>query len=193
LRRFPAGLLPGFRHSRDNTARPPAHLPAPRLRPVPAGSGTGSVIEHEADEVLGTSSCIDGTTFGNDCNNNAAAVDLFRYTAPGTLAAYPSTSQAHFSYNGGANIVGWYNHSANGQDYADFNSADSGPSYSCTFVQDAEGCLGAGPLITNDGGAEIAILDAVGYNTVAPEPGSVALFGSGLAFLAGRGIRRRRG
>jgi hypothetical protein len=51
-----------------------------------------TVVEHETDEVLGTSSCI-STTSGsltNGCgNSNASAVDLFRYQSlePGSLAA----------------------------------------------------------------------------------------------------------
>jgi hypothetical protein len=77
-----------------------------------------------------------------------------------------------------------YNYSANGQDYADFSST-------CAHVQDAVGCPGGSALITNDGGAEVAILDAVGYSTVTPEPGTIALFGSGLAFLAVARRRRR--
>ena len=53
-----------------------------------------------------------------------------------------------------------YNTVANGNDYADFAS-------NCMFVQDGTGCLGgAGLDITNDGGAEINILDAVGYNVL---------------------------
>lgn len=154
-----------------------------------------SVIEHETDEILGTASCVQTPNTGlvAGCGNNVAPVDLFRYTAPGTLAAFPTTNAAYFSYNGGNTAVAWYNHAANGQDYADFNTASSGTSYNCQYVQDAQGCLGGAPLITNDGGAEVAILDAIGYTALAtPEPGTIGLFGAGLALLAAAGYRRRR-
>jgi hypothetical protein len=158
-----------------------------------------SVIEHEADEILGTASCISTTTstLTDTCTLNGtqsiSAVDLFRYDATtGMRAAFPTTDEAYFSYDGGATIVGYYNHSANGQDYADFNSIDSGPFYQCTYVQDAEGCLGGNPRIGNDGGAEVDILDAVGYNTYAPEPGTVGLFGCGVAMMAGLNYLRRK-
>ncbi len=161
-----------------------------------------SVIEHETDEILGTASCI-GTTTGslvNDCGltytqngqtvgtvPGVAAVDLFRYTASGTRAGYPTTDAAYFSYDGGVTNVASYNHAANGMDYADFSA-------NCQFVQDAQGCLGSAQLITSDGGAEATILDAVGYNLVSatPEPATFALFGSCLALLALAGFRRRR-
>jgi hypothetical protein len=153
-----------------------------------------SVIEHETDEILGTSSCVSGSNLSAGCNTNPSAADLFRYTAPNTPAAFPTTNAAYFSYNSGVTNVAWYNHAANGQDYADFNTASSGTTYNCAHVQDAQGCLGGGPLITTDGGAEVSILDAVGYNTQStstPEPATTGLFVSGLALVAGL-VRRRR-
>jgi hypothetical protein len=148
-----------------------------------------SIIEHETDEILGTSSCIStgGGNLTTGCNTNPSAADLFRYTAPGTRAAFPTTNAAYFSYNNGVTNVANYNHAANGADYADFSST-------CSNVQDAYGCPGASKLITNDGGAEITILDTVGYNTLStttPEPATTALFVSGLAMVAIR-VRRKR-
>jgi hypothetical protein len=146
-----------------------------------------SVVEHETDEVLGTASCIDttGASLANGCGNNAAsAVDLFRYNA-GALVFIDTTLGAYFSYDGGAtNGAGGavYNTLANGNDYADFlTGCPTSPR-----VQDGTGCPGFGGLdITNDGGAEITILDAVGYNlNPVPEPGTTALLAVGLAFLA---------
>jgi hypothetical protein len=161
-----------------------------------------SVVEHETNEVLGTSSCISTTTtLTEDCDfaggtGNPAAVDLYRYNSPGTLAldnaclglTTCATSGAYFSFNGGAtngnpngNI---YNTSANGDDYADFiaNGCGTGP-YN---VQDGTGCAGTRPFITTDGGAEVNILNAVGYDLRAgvPEPATIGLIGAGLALLA---------
>lgn len=166
-----------------------------------------SVVEHETDEVLGTSSCIDttGPALADDCpgTNTPAAVDLYRYQNAGKLVLIGTTPGAYFSYNGGqtnganGNV---YNTLDNDDDYADFvSTCQSKPS-----IQDAEVCAGTdgGLDITNDGGAEINILNAVGYklNKAAPpaitpagvvpfysssttiQPGSfVSIFGSNLA------------
>jgi hypothetical protein len=145
-----------------------------------------AVVAHESNEALGTSSCI--STGGNSLSDGCAAeggagtpsaVDLFRYSAPGdlvldsTLSAVPG---AYFSYDGGstngangkAGTPKVYNTLANGDDYADFLSSepDCGTN---DAVQDAEGCPGEdkGLSILNDGGGEINILSAVGYDTPA--------------------------
>lgn len=162
------------------------------------------VVEHETDEVLGTSSCVgtsginpaglvtrgiirtvhnvarfaspDAGKLSDECGSGVpSAVDLFRYSGAGDLVLDKSLSTkpgAYFSYDGGATngadgIAGTpkvYNTLANGDDYADFvsSSPDCGTDIA---VQDAEGCPGEdkGLTILNDGGAEINILNAVGY------------------------------
>jgi hypothetical protein len=152
-----------------------------------------SVVEHETDELLGTSSCIDttGAALANTCSNNAAAaVDLYRFNG-GSPVFSDTTPGAYFSYDAGAtNGAGGalYNTLVNGDDYADFISGCP----TTPRVQDGTGCPGyAGLDITNDGGAEINILDAVGYNlvTTTPEPSAVCLFAAGLAAIA---VYRRR-
>ena len=151
-------------------------------------------VEHELDEILGTASCID-TTAGNgtlaDQGNCAAAVDLFRYTAPGTPTFDTVGQSAYFSPNGGTTDTqgNVYNDLANGSDWADFTNT-------CTFVQDGTGCPNGHTFdILSDGpggtvGPEVSILNAVGFDLAAPEPGTLALFGLG---LAGCGLYRRRG
>jgi hypothetical protein len=150
-----------------------------------------SIVEHETDEVLGTSSCIDtnGPTLANGCGTSApSAVDLFRYSAPGTRSLL-STNPAYFSYNSGTTNVAFYTHSANHEDFADFDSAV----YTCAHVQDAQGCLGQSLDITTDGGAEQAILNAVGYNLVSgvPETSTGVLLLAGLGAMAITARRRR--
>jgi len=171
-----------------------------------------ATVEHETDEVLGTSSCIDtgSGSLSNGCDSFGAgtpsAVDLFRYSAPGSLildSSLSTTPGAYFSFDGGATngVAGvgaspkFYNTLANGDDYADFvsSSPDCGTNQ---VVQDAEGCSGedAGLSILNDGGGEINILNAVGYDltsTATPEPDTIALFGLGCAALAVYRRRRR--
>jgi hypothetical protein len=142
------------------------------------------VVSHETDEVLGTSSCIGtnnaGTALTDGCNaGNPSAVDLFRYSSPGNLvldSSLDATPGQYFSYNGGTTnpAVGVggtpkvYNTLANGDDYADYTSSspDCGTDIA---VQDAEGCPGedTGLSILNDGGSEIIILNAVGFDTPA--------------------------
>jgi len=167
-----------------------------------------AVVQHETDEVLGTSSCIttqttplsDECDFGN-ARGTPSAVDPFRYSSPGSLvldSSLSTTPGAYFSYNGGAtngangNI---YNTLDNGDDYADCVSSCPGT----LSVQDAEDCPGndAGLNILNDGGAEINILNAVGYDLAAPsnptpEPGTMALLGVAIAAL-GMYCRRHSG
>lgn len=169
-----------------------------------------AAVYHETDEVLGTSSCIDtgGASLADGCDffgaGTPSAVDLFRYSAPGSLILDSSLSTApgaYFSYNGGITngVIGiggspkYYNTLANGNDYADFVS--SSPNCATNqVIQDAEGCPGAdaGLSILNDGGGEINILNAVGYDLVSktnsvPEPNTLGLIGLGLlaAFVAG--------
>jgi hypothetical protein len=151
-----------------------------------------SVVEHELDEVLGTSSCVDTNgSLTNDCPDSGtpSAVDLFRYQSAGNLVLLSTTPGAYFSYDGGVTngspTGSVYNTVANGNDYADFTA-------NCVNVQDGTACLGSRLDITGDGGSEINILDAVGYNQVnsnTPEPGTMALFGIGLVAL---GLYRRR-
>lgn len=147
------------------------------------------VVEHETDEVLGTASCIDTTGSGltNGCvfglvQNVLAPVDLFRYQSAGNLVLIGSAPGAYFSYDGGiTNGAGGkiYNTAANGEDYADFLS--SNPCQRQQSIQDATGCPGfdGGIDITSDGGAEINILNAIGYRlsaqTTTPPPATPSI------------------
>ena len=155
-----------------------------------------AVVEHETDEILGTASCISTQTspLSNTCAGSPSAVDLFRYSSPGSIVpdgSFSLTPGAYFSYNGGATngANGFvYNTLDNGDDYADFiSSCPSGP----FSIQDAEACAGTdkGLSILNDGGAEVNILNAIGYDvptktSATPEPGTIILLGAGLAAIA---------
>ncbi len=174
-----------------------------------------AAVEHEVDEILGTSSCIKTTDASHklvdgcdasDPNKPAnvsglpSAIDLYRYTSLGNLAfnnevigLAGATGNAYFSYNGGATngASGFlYNTDANGDDYADFISNCAGTSFS---IQDAEGCKGKeqGLTILNDGGGEINLLRAAGYDLAAPEPGTLAACGLGMGLIALFQLRRR--
>jgi hypothetical protein len=139
-------------------------------------------VQHETDEVLGTTSCIttQADPLSDGCGNGTpSAVDLFRYSSAGHLvldSSLSTTPGAYFSYNGGTTngAIGvggspkFYNTLANGDDYADYVS--SSPSCATNqAIQDAEGCPGmdAGLTILNDGGSEINLLTTVGYEVPA--------------------------
>ena len=161
------------------------------------------VVNHETDEVLGTSSCIGtnnaGTALSDGCGAGVpSVVDLFRYSSAGNLvlaSSLDSTPGQYFSYDGGvtndANGVAGtpkvYNTLYNGDDYADYTSSqpDCGTDIA---VQDAEGCPGEdkGLSILNDGGSEIKILNAVGFDTPAATKTAAAISSptGGSAFTA---------
>jgi hypothetical protein len=144
-----------------------------------------SIVEHETDEILGTSSCLQNST-GLDClgqtpgpNSTVAAGDLFRYVCGSTTRSFVDTGTACFSLNGGVTDLKQYNNSAsNGDDFGDWSS-------NCANVQDATGCLGPQGGFNHDisANAEIALLNAVGYDVAAPEPGTLALLGGSLVTL----------
>ncbi len=157
-----------------------------------------SVLQHETNEVLGTISCVsvgDSTLIDGCGNNTPSAVDLFRYSANGTHVLEDTTPGAYFSYDGGVTAgAPVYNTNATGEDYADY--ASTGAS-TCQYVQTTQGCLGADQSISTDGGSEVNILDAVGYNlnsntnpAPTPEPSTLLLFGT--AALAFAGLVRHR-
>ncbi|HWG20170.1 MAG TPA: choice-of-anchor D domain-containing protein [Terracidiphilus sp.] len=159
-----------------------------------------AVVEHETDEVLGTSSCVrtgSSSTLTDGCDGPApvgsngipSAVDLERFKNPGALASdmSPSTSAGqYFSYDGGVdygvggvgNAAKVYNTLANGDDFADYTSStpDCGTNEA---IQDAEGCPGedGGLNVLNDGLSEFTILNVIGFKTpeavvTSPTPGS---------------------
>ncbi len=162
------------------------------------------------DEILGTTSCVttQTTPLSNNCqgNNTPSAADLFRYSGPGALvldSSLSTTPGAYFSYDGGVtdgattNVgVKFYNTLDNEDDYGDFVTNCSGGAGSFS-VQDAEGCPGtdAGLDIKNDGGAEINMLNAVGYElypSSSPVPEPRTLFLLVPVLLAGAYFARRR-
>ena len=167
-----------------------------------------AVVQHETDEVLGTSSCIstqsssglkdvcDGPVSGS--NGIPSTVDLSRYSSPGKLAldTTPSTTAGqYYSFDGGVHYgIGGdggtakvYNTLDNGDDFADYisSSPDCGTNQA---VQDAEGCPGedAGLTVLNDGQSELTTLNTDGFDIPeaaisSPAPGST-LSGSSVTF-----------
>ncbi len=127
-----------------NITRPPADLSKYDLQ---------SVLSHEIDEVLGTSSGVG--------NANIQPADLFRYTSGGVRSFTTSGDDAYFSIDGNA-LLARYNQNAGG-DYGDWWSIST---HSPVRVQDAFGTPGTDANL----GAEMTVLDSVGWDLAGAAP-----------------------
>ena len=169
------------------------------FRGLSGGSPNGSqydffsVVEHETDEVLGTSSCLP------NCSAFFDPVDLFRYSSNavrtlntvgnnGTNCGASSSTNACFSIDNGSTFIHQWNNLNNGNDFADWVTGCPGSPQ----IQDVTGCPGFANLdITNDSGYEVTVLNAVGFDLQGvPEPGTMLITAAGLALLASR-LRKR--
>ncbi len=141
---------------------------------------------------MGTISCI-GTsnidTPNDECNStDASPADLFRYGTALTPSFLTTAngSSAYFSIDGGFTQIAQYAANTPGSgDYGDwvYNGV--------VKVQDGAASPGVNADITNDGGSEIAVLNAVGFNLATPEPSTLGIFGMSLAILVLAGVWRR--
>jgi hypothetical protein len=145
-----------------------------------------TVVEHEIDEVLGLPSFVGATL--------PSAMDLYRFAGNSTTRNWTTSGDnAFFSFDGGATDIAQYNQrqQTGTGDFGDWHLGSSP-----TRVQDAFATQGASATILNDGGAEIAALNVIGYNEVgpsaaAPEPGTLTLLGAAGLLLSGYRMRRR--
>ena len=166
-----------------------------------------SVVEHETDEVLGTISCIGGNNIDR-CNPvtqtsaggaDAAATDLFRYSAPGVRSFLANSNvcagfSAYFSIDSGKTDIADYNNCPSGGDYGDWLSIYP------YLVQDAVGSPDVNLDISTDVGVnanhyprpEVAVLNAIGFDLATPEPGTLGLIGAGIGLLVLMRARSRR-
>ena len=157
-----------------------------------------SVVEHETDEILGTSSCLQNGTGNDACatgapppsaNSNVAAADLFRYTCSSTNRSFSDAGSACFSVNGGVTDLKQYDNTTDGGDFGDWSSV-------CANVQDADACQngasGSGSFAHNIApNAEIELLDAVGFSSGTPEPGTFVLVGAAMLGAGWMKYRKR--
>jgi hypothetical protein len=138
-----------------------------------------AVASHEIDEVLGLGSKL------NSPATNPFPEDLFRYDASGARSFTASTSgTAFFSINGTTDLAEFNNQNTGG-DFGDWRSNPL-PVGAPVRVQDAFGTPGAQPNL----GVELRALDVIGYDSIAPEPGTGVLLAAALVVLAGLNYAR---
>ncbi len=134
--------------------------------PVPSNLYSATaVIQHEIDEILGGGGA--GSTLGTSLQRRyLGALDLFRYSAPGTPSYTTSSpTPVYFSLNGGATVLADFNQTGRG-DYGDF--------YNTCFIQNYAGCLGHTPEAFASS-IESTMLQSIGYDLV---NGSTSPFGA---------------
>ena len=159
--------------------------------------GLESVAEHETDEALGIGGT--GSTLNGSGSLTAPVgdLDLYRYscnvavvanTCASPVRSYVNTQTtsplSYFSLNGGTTVLTYFNQTT-GADFADWLSNPI-PAGFGVQTQDAFGQPGTNPTL---GPNELAAFNAIGYELVAPEPGTFALVGT--ALLAAGFLRRR--
>jgi hypothetical protein len=168
-----------------------------------------ATAEHEIDEILGlgsalencdptdttgvTTACMSGGTLdaANDTPLGAGTIeDLYRWSAPtgGTRTLSTNCSSptsAYFAYGPDTGEIAQFNNACNDGDFGDWQSNPL-PDGVNPQVQDAFSSPGQTPAY---GESEIDAMTAIGYTLATPEPGTMVLFGAGLATLA---VYRRR-
>lgn len=151
-------------------------------------AGFAGVIQHEINEVLGTASNLPNG--GGTLPSAIRPVDLFRYTSAGARSfdlnnSSDSANKAFFRLGPTSPNLQEWNNLPNGGDYGDWAANGSFPA----SAQDYAGNPAVARNMTA-GGAELVLLDVIGYNAASvPEPREMAWL-SGLALMAFAGWRR---
>jgi hypothetical protein len=149
----------------------------------PGSSNAFSLLvttEHEIDEVLGL-----GSALPNPPSGSPFPEDLFRYDASGARSfTTTATAKAFFSLNGTTDLAQFDNQN-DGGDFGDWQSNPL-PTGVQPKVQDAFATSGATPAL----GVELRALDVIGYDLIAPEPGTGVLLAAALIVLGGLNYAR---
>jgi len=155
-------------------------------------------LEHELDEVLGgggagswlnyiQQNCHPGGAF---CNLYGA-LDLYRYSAPGTPSFTTSGgASSYLSFDGGTTELVAFNQNSNG-DYGDFWPPGEGAGQ---LIQNAFNSTGQDEAYTTSS-PEFAMLESIGYDGSigrVPEPSTWAMMLLGFAGLGFAGYRKAK-
>ncbi|MDP9171925.1 MAG: NF038122 family metalloprotease [Acidobacteriota bacterium] len=157
----------------DGTISFNASITNPGLNGVAGPYTLETVLAHEIDEILGLGSTL-GVETSPPYSNDPSPEDFFRYGSTGARSFTTAASElSYFSLDGTTDLA-QFDNSGTG-DYADWMTGAAS-----VQVQDSFATPGSNPTP----GVELQALDVIGYTrSVVPEPVSLFLAASGLAFI----------
>ncbi len=157
------------------------------------------VIQHEVNEVLGTSSSLPNANPPGTAGTLPTTItpaDLFRFGTDGTRnftvnAANDPANKAFFRLSSGSANQQEFNNLPNGGDYSDWHTGADRLFAPAPQDQSGDETIFTSMSISP---AELILLDAIGYSAFpVPEPGTSVLFCTALGWLALRRSRRKVG
>jgi hypothetical protein len=167
-----------------------------------------AAAQHEIGEVLGRTSTLNDSAAAAIYLSQANPLDLFRYSATGTPAAFTETASAYLSTDGGTTALGTVDSTSTGGDRSDWSTPAGSTTTDSQNTILAPGTnlglsvsdgmvlqgLGYGISAGNGAGLFVATNNPAGAassltSIPTPEPASLSILAAGAAFT---GLMRRR-